>query len=299
MSRFIFARAVLLIALVPSRWQVAARADEQLVKSQIARLADRDGDVRAAAAAELRSLLTGDHDAITDNHGRLYWEEEIRQVKPGMKHDDVLRILPPVDKNISGQGTGQTHSKSWRIDDYWTVNVYYHNPDVVQVMSPSLNRRARAVWVEPPAGFAGKWTTWHVNGQKAQEIEYQDGKYHGTYAAFYDNGCIANQQNYENGVSNGADQGWYADGGKSYEGQYINGQQDGTWTHWHADGRLQTRREMRSGEYHGVSTAWHENGQRESETTYQNGKQHGPDKVWNAAGELIRSQVYENGELVR
>jgi hypothetical protein len=298
MPRSAFILVALLTPLALPAWQVAARADVEKVNSQIARLSDADGSARAAAAAELRRLLAGDFNAITNNHGRLYWEEKVRQVKSGMKHEEALRILPPADQNISGAGSGQSHNKSWRLDDYWVVTVYYNNPDLVHEMLPSLNHRARAVWVEPPAGYAGKWTTWHVNGQKAQEIEYQDGKYHGTYAAFYDNGRIAYQQTYENGVSNGADQGWYADGGKSYEGQSINGKQDGTWTHWHADGRLQTRREFRSGELHGVSTAWYENGQKQYESTYQDGKKHGPDKAWTSSGDLNWSRTYGQGILV-
>jgi hypothetical protein len=216
-----------------------------------------------------------------------------------MKHDEVLRILPPVDENISGNGSGQSHNLQWRLDDYWTVTVYYNNPDLVHEMGPTLNRRARAVWMKPPDDFSGKWTTWHVNGQKANEIDYEDGKYHGTFIAYYDNGRMTYEQHYVNGICSGADRGWYADGAKSYEGQYVDGKQDGTWTHWNQDGRLQTRREMRAGENHGVSTTWHENGQKVYETSYQNGKKHGPDLSWDAAGEVQWSREYRDGEMVR
>jgi hypothetical protein len=266
--------ATLLVVAAPS----IAEADDKIVADFVAKLANVDGDLRAGAAAELRRLLAGDFNARTNNHGRLYWQERIDQVKPGMKHEEVLRILPPVDKQISGQGSGRWHNRQWRLDDYWVVLVNYNNPDTVHEARASLDRRAREVWVDPPAGFAGTWTTWHVNGQKAHEAEYKDGKRNGMLTQYYDNGRKAYEQHYVAGTCSGPDRGWYADGSKSYEGQYVDGKQDGTWTHWYQDGRLQTRRGMRQGEFHGVSTTWHENGQKQYETAYQDGKKHGPDE---------------------
>lgn len=240
-------------------------ADDKLVNDQIAKLSSPDVGQRLSAAEELRRLLVGDFNATTDNRGRQYWEERLNLVKPGMTHEAVLRVLPPVDKNMSGAGSGQTHNKSWRLDDYWVVIVHYNNPDVVHEMRPSLSRRVRAVWVAPPADFSGKWTTWHVNGQLAHEIDYKDGKYHGAYLAFHDNGRRAYEQHYLHGICKGTDRGWYPDGSKSYEGQYLDDKQTGTWTHWYQDGRLQSRYEVRNGQRQGAGASWEENGQKRIE----------------------------------
>ena len=275
-----------------------ALADESRVKDQIAKLASRDSTERSAAAAELRRLLAGDFDAVTNNRGRLYWEERLRQVKPDMKHEEVLKILPPVDKNISGNWSGGTGNQHWRLDDYWTVGVHYHYPDVVHEMRPQLQARVRDVWVDPPDGFTGKWTTWYVNGQKARESELTNGKSHGVLRSHHDNGRVAFEQHYVNGTCHGSDRGWYADGGKMYEGQYADDKRDGIWTHWYANGQLQSRQTMRLGQSHGGSTLWHENGQKQQVTNYQDGKQHGQDMAWDMEGKLLWSRMHRDGQVV-
>ena len=290
--------AFLVVGLLLAVVETVAFANDQVVAELLGKLADPDSQVRSDAAAELRRLLAGDFGARTNNHGRLYWEERLRQVKPGMKHEEVLRILPPVDKDISGNWSGGTGNQHWRLDDYWVVGVHYFYPDIVHEMRPTLNRRARDIWVDPPAEFTGTWTTWHVNGQKAREVEYEHGKRNGALIYFYDNGRKCFKQHYVDGTCSGRDRGWYADGSKSYEGQYVDGKRDGVWTHWYQDGRLQSCEELRMGESHGIRTAWHENGQKHYESSYKNGKKHGPDKAWDADGNLHWSRVYRSGELI-
>lgn len=287
----------LLATIVLSAISTSASAQDATVKALIEKLSNTDSDVRATAAAELRKLLASDAGARANNHGRLYWNERLNQVKPGMTHDEVKHLLPPADNSIAEtwSGTGNRH---WRLDDYWTVTVHYYYPDSVHEMRPSLDRRARAVGAQPSANFTGTWTTYHVNGQKSHEVNYKNGKYDGAFTAYHDNGRKAVEQHYVNGTCSGADRGWYADGAPAYEGNYVDGKQNGTWTHWSEDGRLQSRYQMRAGEYHGINTAWHENGQKRYESTYQKGKKHGLDKSWSADGELNWSRHYENGELV-
>ncbi len=291
---FSFLFSTLLLSEIPA----TAWANDEIVSTLVAKLGDTDGNVRADAAAELR-LLADDFNARTDNHGRLYWEERLRQVKPGMKHEEVLRILPPVDENVAGAWSGGTGFQQWWLDDYWVVSVSYYYPGIVHDMRPTLRRRARQVAAALPEGFTGTWTTWHVNGQKAYEIEYKDGKRNGALISFHDNGRKSFEQYYVEGTCSGSDRGWCADGSKMYEGQYVSGQRDGTWTHWYQDGRLQSREELHLGEQHGLRSSWYENGQKHYESTYRNGKQHGPDKAWDTEGKLLWSRVYRNGEQTK
>ena len=102
-----------------------------IVENLIVKLGDMDSQARSAAAAELRQLLAGDFGARTNNHGRPYWKERLQQVKPGMTHEVVQRILPPVDKHISEVWSGGTGNRHWRLDDYWVVVVHYNYPDSV------------------------------------------------------------------------------------------------------------------------------------------------------------------------
>jgi hypothetical protein len=297
MTRQVPVLTLLLITLLLSAMATSTLAQDATVKALIAKLSDGDNDVRSKAAAELRQLLAGDSGARTNNRGRLYWEERLRQVKPGMKHDDVQRLLPPTGKSLMEVWSG-TGNRQWRLDDYWTVLAYYNYPDSVHDWTPTLRRRAREVSVDPPVGFTGTWTTWHVNGQKSHEVNYKNGKKDGAFTSFHDNGRKAVEQHYVNGTCSGPDLGWYADGAPVYEGSYVEGKRDGTWTHWTEDGRLQSREQMRLGENHGVRISWHENGQQHYETTYRNGKMHGPDKSWTVDGELNWSRIYEDGALI-
>lgn len=277
---------------------ITASAQDDVVQALIAKLSDVDSGIRASAAENLRKLLASDAGARTNNRGRLYWEERLNQVKPGMTHDEVKRLLPPADTTGAEMWSGGTGNRQWRLDDYWTVVVHYYYPEIVHEMRPSLRRHAREVGVDLPENFTGTWTTYYVNGQKAHQMEYKNGKYDGTFTSFHDNGRKSVEQHYVDGTCSGTDCGWYVDGAPAYEGNYVNGKQDGMWTHWSEDGRLQSRYTMRAGKYHGTHSAWHESGQKQYESTYQNGEKHGPDNGWSADGELLWSRSYKNGELV-
>jgi hypothetical protein len=277
-----------------------ASAQDDAVRALIANLADVDSDIRADAATNLRKLLASVDGARTNNHGRLFWEELLNQVLRGMTHDEVQRLLPPADASVLGieDWSGGTGNRQWRLDDYWTVLVHYYYPDRVHEMRPSLRRHAREVGLDPPANFTGTWTTYYVNGQKANVIEYKNSKKDGTFTSFHDNGQQSVQQHYVDGTCAGADLGWYVDGALAYEGNYVDGKQDGVWTHWSEEGRPQSRYNMRAGKYHGTHSAWHENGQKHYEIAYQNGEKHGPENAWSADGKLLWSRNYNNGELV-
>jgi hypothetical protein len=297
MTRLISFLVLTLTVVLPA---IGVSGQDETVKSLVAKLSDVDDDARCKAAEELRKLLASDAGARTNNRGRLYWQERVGQVKPGMTHEEVERLLPPADSSADGMEhwSGGSGNRGWRLDDYWTVTVYYHYPDKVHEMRPSLHRRAAAVGAQQPEGFTGTWTTYYVNGQKANEVEFKNGNKDGTHTTYHDNGRKSVEQHYVAGTCSGTDRGWYADGAPAYEGIYVDGKQDGRWTHWSEDGRLRSRREMRAGEYDGTNAYWHENGQKQYESTYRNGKKHGLDRAWTAEGELNWARTYENGELV-
>lgn len=271
----------------------------------VAALSDASSQIRADAAASLRRLLTADPSARTNDHGEDYWKQRVASVRPGMKHSEVVELLPAYDQTLSaerllgsGMGTGNSHFATWRLDHYWIVTILYRNPDRV-IKRPKLENRAMRIWVKPPEDFTGTWVTWYVNGCKSHEIEYKDGKYHGTFIAFYDNEQRCYQQHYSNGVCSGVDSGWYRDGSKSYQGTYANGKQEGVWTHWYPDGGLRARSGHRDGKLHGTWSTWREDGKEGVEISYRNGKKHGPDKAWDKSGKLLWSRHFKNGELIR
>ena len=272
---------------------------------RVAALSDASNEVRAAAAASLRQLLAANPSAKTNDHGQEHWERQAAKVKPGMKHAEVVTLLPPYDKTLSqerllwsGAGTGDSHIGVWRLDHYWFVTVQYRNPDTV-IEQPSLHNIAMHIWVKPPDTFTGAWVTWHVNGQKWREVEYKEGKYRGCLTVYHDNGQKSYEQHYVNGVCSGAHTGWNRSGRKSYEGQYAEGKREGTWTHWYEDGRVRSREQFKNGQSHGVSTSWYASGQKRYEVHYREGKRHGVDSCWDESGRLQWTRHYEDGALVR
>ncbi len=277
--------------------EVAIAGDKDLSKL-VARLREASNESRAAAAASLRQALATNPSRRTNDHGREYWEQRTAKVKPGMKHAEVLKLLPPFGQGgTGGMGSGASHVGTWRLDHYWTVVVQYQNPDRV-IKRPELRRRAMSIWVKPLEDYTGSWVTWHVNGQKSHEIEYKNGKYDGRFTSYYDNGRKMVEQHYRSGIGSGVDTGWSRDGRKLYEGKYVGGKRQGTWTHWNEDGKLKSREQIKKGKADGIHTTWHPNGRKQHEVHYKSGKKHGPDRAWDAAGKLLWSREYRDGVLV-
>jgi len=278
-----------------------ARGQETNLNKLVSQLRDNDELVRAEAAGQIRKTLAEHPERRSRDNGREYWEKRIARVEIGMKHTDVVELLPsltmqPADDLLhTGPGSADWRYANWRLDHYWTITILYQNPDRVREL-PKLQNSAMDVWADPPEKYTGIWTTWFVNGQKSSQRSYRDGKYHGTLTVYHDNGNKSYEQHYEEGTCSGKDSGWNRDGTKMYEGQYVNGKQHGTWTHWYADGKLRSRTEHENGKYHGTNTSWFENGQARYERQYKQGKQHGTDRAWDKAGKQLWSRVYRNGE---
>lgn len=164
----------------------------------------------------------------------------------------LLPELPPDERRKKGEGghwSGRSGTSKYRLDDYWAVSLYLVDFDLMKLHEhpPDLFRSIRAVWVAPSAKYTGEWVTWHVNGQKAHDIQYRNGQYDGTFTSFNGDGSMCFQQHYTKGVCHGADTGWHRNGKKSYEGRYENGKQAGTWTWWDENGKVTSVREYKAG----------------------------------------------------
>jgi antitoxin component YwqK of YwqJK toxin-antitoxin module len=277
--------------------------DETAIAAHIQGLRDDKSDARLTAARALR-LIVAKYPSRSvyirsKDAGEAYWTEKVNQVKPGMTRAQVLKILPPFPEAPERMklASGQRHWDMYRLDYHWTVQVLYDNPDKVSDR-PTLIRRAMQVHVEPPKNYTGTWITWHVNGQKGSETQYQNGKYNGAHTSFHDNGQKMVEQHYKNHVADGAHAGWHGDGKKSYTGQYRNGKQDGKWLHWHANGQKQSEATYSNGEYDGVYAHWHDNGTLTSLQIYRNGVKDGLEAAWSEQGVLQYKRFYQNGSIV-
>ena len=189
-------------AAVKALIKIGKPASPALVKV----LSDPRNDVRAFAAEALRSILSSDPTSAPNCHEKAFWEQRIARLKAGMTLNEALELLlpelSPAERRKTCQGMacgGGGCTGTYRLDDCWMIVIYSFDDrrsrtprtdrkglqhdftaDLEQwklgstpsVLEPSF----RQVWVKPPAGYTGPWVTWHVNGQKANEIQYSNGQ---------------------------------------------------------------------------------------------------------------------------
>ncbi len=328
-------RLVLIAALILSSALPLLSADETpvlrlseangLPTARIQELYSLNPEVRAQAAAELRTLFQRAPDLQKAEAAKQHWQEQIAKIKPGVTAYEVQQTLlpafpPPAPASATAPapssppqgsfghgrpacehmiGSGDTAYYFWRLDYFWGVWVYANfMTDVIRPdCPPELRPSTLHADVPVPPNFTGVWTRWYVNGQKYAEEPFTDGKRNGKAIYFHDNGRPSYEQHYANGICSGADVGWYADGTKSYEGQYENGERQGVWTHWWPDGTLSSQETLLHGKRNGRYKSWYENGKPEAESDYADDRLNGMDKYWGEDGELLWSRVYADGVL--
>ena len=167
---------------------------------------------------------------------------------PGTSKTNVFEMLRPFNVTVEeGSGTGQGHTVGYRLDDAWLLRCSYRNRGHLldgTLIRSELIQRVRHVWVEPPTNFTGVWITYFANGQKAQEINYKDGRYSGEFIAYYSDGPKAYVQHYDRHAAEGPDTGFYRSGRTNYYGLYRTNKQVGTWTWYNEDGSIQSTRDF-------------------------------------------------------
>ena len=251
------------------------------VRDLVNALGDPSNEVRAQAADAVRPIIAANPSTAPHWHSKVHWTQRIEKTKSDMLLDDALALLLP-DLSVEERKKA-SEARSWdgtgvgvyRLDDYWQVLIQLKDWDRPRLNGvPKLESSVRSVWVKPPDKFSGLWVTWHVNGHKAYENEYLNGKRNGTLTAFYDNGSKAYVQHSKDDVSDGNVMGWFKSGKKMYEGQYQNGKQNGIWRHWYENGQMSSESLFKGGQIE-QSTTWFENGQKQYEQHYRNGKREG------------------------
>jgi hypothetical protein len=276
------------------------------VRDLVQKLSDSSNETRAKAAEALRPLLAADPASAPNWHDKSFWVQRIEKTQPDTTLDAALAILLPdlsaderKKRSEGGGWSGGTGTEVCRLDDYWWATFQLKDFDKkLLIERPKLVPHVQQVWVKPPDHFTGLWVIWRVNGQKADEIQYRDGKYDGTLTAFHDDGSKAYVQHSKQGVSDGPDTGWFKSGKKMYEGQHKNNKQDGKWRHWYENGQLASEVNYKDGEFDGTYTTWFEDGQKQYEEHYRKGKRDGFGTAWDEHGTLLWKRMYRNDEVI-
>ena len=195
-------------------------------------------EVRDAAGRILRNTYTPP--------SREKWDAIIASIKPGDPLSKVLDAIRPYKPAPAPQifdGGGASQDSYW-LDGLWILRCEYTEPGKT-VIKVSLTEQLRSVYVKPPAGFTGVWTTYYLNGQPQSSIEFKNGRYFGTFTSFSPDGSKSVVQHYDGTGCNGEDTGYFRSGKIMYRAYYRANKESGIWTWYNEDGSV---REMQGHE---------------------------------------------------
>jgi hypothetical protein len=244
-------------------------------------LGDPRQEVRDRAARAMRAALSRDARAAADP-GEAFWKKKLAAIRPGITKAQFMAETGAIEEGTGG--SGQSFTSNFRLDDYWTVSAYFDRPDKLREIG-TLARRPRALWVDPPKAFSGKWVTYFVNGSVSHDIAYVNGQYE-RFTAYHDNGQLAYTQHYVEGKIDGPEVGFHPNGKKAYEGRHAAGKSVGRWVHWYANGNMQSEQTYVDDALDGISMNWREDGTKSSRMDYRAGKETGQ-AAWDEKGALL------------
>ena len=135
--------------------------------------------------------------------------------------------------------------------------------------------------------FTGRSSISYEDGQKEEEVEYKNGKRHGTATYWLPNGHKLIEGKYRDGKQHGPVTRWYETGQKGLVVEQKDGKLHGKWTQWGGlfgfGGNVWygwDRERTHHLNLHGRYTVWDENGQKRQEAEYKDGKRHGTGSYW-------------------
>jgi len=216
-------------------WGAADGNDEKkpAISDSIKQLSDPSQAIRNAAAAELRKSFV--------LPSRKSWDVKVARVKAGMTREEALAAIG-IEKREPSAILPNSIAEEYRLDEVWIARIWLtHGVTPTTVTRAEIVESMQQKWIEPPADFTGRWTTYFVNGQKSNAIDYRNGKYAGEYIIFHSNGQPSVVQHYsEKHGAHGEDIGRYPSGKLSYRGRYFRGKRIGTWTHYEENGQVRS-----------------------------------------------------------
>jgi hypothetical protein len=161
----------------------------------VERLGSREQAVRDEAAKELREAapkLDPDH-----------WKPLMRRLRAGTSWGECLAILGPMTNNLQPLYAQMWHfHQECRLDDFHILRLHlsasadFTPRSDYQLEEAELRKDVRYVWVSPPKGFTGTWTTYFINGRKSHEFGYRDGSYFGTCTTYDPDGNVVGRTDY-------------------------------------------------------------------------------------------------------
>ncbi|MFD2727283.1 toxin-antitoxin system YwqK family antitoxin [Hyunsoonleella rubra] len=121
--------------------------------------------------------------------------------------------------------------------------------------------------------------------------------FNGAVILKYDSGGIRSEMEYTDGKKHGTEIKWNENGDKVLERFYTNGFKTGIHKSWWEKGHLKFEYHFNDkGMHHGPMKEWYQSGQPLRVFNYENGKEVGPQRLWKPDGSIKANYEVLNGE---
>jgi hypothetical protein len=125
------------------------------------------------------------------------WKPLMERLRLGTSWGECLAILGPMTNKLQQGYASMWHFyQECRLDDFYVLRLHLSaNADLTprsdyRLQEAEFSKDVRYVWVDPPKGFTGTWTTYSINGRKSHEFGYRDGSYSGACITYDADGKV-------------------------------------------------------------------------------------------------------------
>ena len=128
----------------------------------------------------------------------------------------------------------------------------------------------------------GDFQRTYANGKVAIKGKCKGGLYVGTWKSFHDNGEKAWQVDFDAGRPDGTFKAWYEDGKERVKASYAKGALVGKYKAWHKNGKLAGEGNFKQGKKSGCWETYNDAGEHTSKGAWVSGTQVGTWLLWDA-----------------
>lgn len=126
---------------------------------------------------------------------------------------------------------------------------------------------------------------------------YKENPFKGTLVSYYEVEKLKSQVEYIDGKKHGSEKQWYANGDKLIERFYKEGFKTDIHKSWWEDGTQKFEYHFnKKGEFHGFVKEWYKSGQIFRDFNYVAGKELGSQRLWKDNGSIKANYEVVNGE---
>jgi len=173
-------------------------------------------------------------------------------------------------------------------------SVEYKNNDIISEFHVSRDDSGIIEFHKIKGVLDGLWTRWYMNGQKAEEGFYRNGKKSGSWNGWFSNKKVKYESEYLNGKRSGNHFSWDENGKKIQEIIYNNGKKIKEFLIVRDGIGGYTEINKKNGELNGRWVKWYSETGKEKEGEYKDGKKIGNWSTYSKSGTVIEEWNYDS-----